>query len=189
MDVTRRFSVAEAAIPGVFVLERHLLGDSRGYLERLYCSEELASLVGAERIEQVNHTLTRKTGTVRGLHYQRPPHAEIKIVSCIRGAVYDVVVDLRKGSPHFLRWHAEMLSADNHKTLIVPAGFAHGFQTLSDDCEMLYFHTAKYAPEAESGINALEPRVGVAWPREISERSPRDESHGMLAADFGGIRL
>ena len=107
---------------------------------------------------QINHTLTGRRGTVRGMHYQRPPHAETKFISCLRGEVFDVAVDLRHDSPTFLRWHAEVLSAENHRTLVVPEGFAHGFQTLAEDCELLYLHTAAFAADSEGALNANDPR-------------------------------
>lgn len=185
----RRFNVIVTPLTGVRVVERLPVGDERGYFERLYCSLELSSIVGDMRIVQINHSFTRRCGTIRGLHYQLPPHAELKLVSCIRGAVYDVAVDVRRGSPTFLQWHGEILSSDNHKTLAVPEGCAHGFQTLTEDCEMLYLHTAAYEPTAELGINAMDPRISVRWPAEVSERSVRDMSQSMLSAEFEGIAL
>lgn len=182
-----RFDIQNTPLSGLQLLARRPLGDERGYLERMYCSRELAALVGGNSIAQVNHTWTRKTGTIRGLHYQSAPHAEIKFVTCLRGAVFDVAVDVRRDSPSMLRWHAQVLSAENHHTLVIPQGFAHGFQTLTDDCEMLYLHTAAYEPAAECAINALDPRLAIAWPLPVSERSARDASHPMLNADFSGI--
>jgi dTDP-4-dehydrorhamnose 3,5-epimerase len=140
-------------------------------------------------IAQINHTLTTRTGTVRGLHVQRPPHAEMKIVTCLRGAVFDVAVDLRGGSPTFLQWHAEHLTAENRRWLVIPEGFAHGFQTLTDDCEMLYLHSASYMPSAEGGLDATDPRLAIPWPLPIAERSPRDEGHKRLTAEFEGMQL
>ncbi len=124
---------------------------------------------------------------MRGLHFQHPPDAETKFVHCLRGEVCDVAVDLRRGSPTFLRWHAELLSADNHRTFVIPEGFAHGFQTLADDCEMLYFHTAGYRQEAEGGLNAQDPRLAIRWPLPVAGLSPRDAEHAPLAADFAGV--
>jgi dTDP-4-dehydrorhamnose 3,5-epimerase len=103
--------------------------------------------------------------------------------------VFDVAVDLRRGSPTFLSWHAELLSAENHKTFVIPEGFAHGFQTLCDNCEMLYFHTAAYSPEAEGGLNALDPRLAIRWPLPVSGLSPRDASHPRVEANFAGIDI
>lgn len=182
-----RFHIQNTPLSGLQLLERRPLGDERGYLERMYCSRELAGLVGGGGIAQINHTWTRKAGTIRGLHYQCPPHAEIKFVTCLRGAVFDVAVDVRRDSPSMLRWHAQVLSAENHHTLVIPQGLAHGFQTLTDDCEMLYLHTAAYDLAAERAINALDPRLAITWPLPVSERSARDASHPMLNTDFSGI--
>jgi dTDP-4-dehydrorhamnose 3,5-epimerase len=163
------------------------MADERGYLERLLCREELAMLLGQRPIVQINHTYTARAGTVRGMHFQNPPHAEMKLITCLRGEVFDVAVDLRRGSSTLLQWHAEHLSADNHRTMVIPEGFAHGLQTLTDDCELLYLHTAAYMVEAEGGINALDPLVGIDWPLPLLERSPRDQAHPFLCATFPGI--
>jgi dTDP-4-dehydrorhamnose 3,5-epimerase len=171
------------------VLQRKPLGDSRGYVERVYCSEELAALTPGRTILQINRTLTSRRGAVRGMHYQLPPHAETKFISCLRGEVFDVAVDLRHDSPTFLRWHAEVLSAENHRTLVVPEGFAHGFQTLTDDCELLYLHTAAFAPDSEGALNAKDPRLAIAWPQSISDMSARDAGHPMLGDEIPGIKL
>ncbi len=185
--MSTRFDILDTPLSGLRVLQRKPVGDSRGYLERLFCSEELQALAPGKHIEQINHTLTASRGTVRGLHFQRSPHAEIKFVSCLRGEVFDVAVDLRHNSPTFLCWHAEVLSADNHKTLVIPEGFAHGFQTLTDDCEMLYFHTAAYQPRAEGGLNPQDPRLAIQWPLPVAGLSPRDAAHPLLGDDFTGV--
>lgn len=182
-----RFDVLEMPIPGLRLLQRKPIGDERGYLERLFCSEELKSLIPGKNIAQINHTLTARRGTVRGMHYQRPPHAETKFVSCLRGEVLDVAVDLRRGSPTFLQWHAEILSADKHNTLVIPEGFAHGFQALVDDCEMLYLHTTAYQAEAEGGLNAKDPKLAIRWPLPIAELSARDSAHPAVPPDFHGL--
>lgn len=185
--MSTRFDVLDTPISGLRVLQRKPIGDSRGYLERLFCDEELRALVSGKPIAQINHTMTASRGTVRGMHFQRPPHAEIKFVSCLRGQVFDVAVDLRHNSPTFLHWHAELLSADNHKTLVIPEGFAHGFQTLTDDCEMLYFHTAAYQTGAEGGLNAQDPRLAIQWPLPVAGLSPRDAAHPLLDVIFSGV--
>ena len=182
-----RFDVLATPIAGLQVLQRKPMGDDRGYLERLFCMDELQALLPGKRIEQINHTLTSGRGTVRGLHFQHPPHAETKFVHCLRGEVFDVAVDLRRGSPTFLRWHAEVLSAANHRTFVIPEGFAHGFQALADDCEMLYFHTAAYRQTAEGGLHAQDPRLAIRWPLPVAGLSPRDAAHAPLAADFAGL--
>lgn len=187
--MSTRFELFGTALKGLQVLQRKPLNDGRGYLERLFCAGELQTVVAGKAIMQINHTLTAKKGTVRGMHFQYPPHAETKFVSCLKGEVFDVAVDLRCHSPSFLQWHGEVLSADNHRTLVITEGFAHGFQTLTDDCEMLYFHTASYQPSAEGGLYAQDPRLAIQWPMPISEQSARDTEHPVITLDFQGIVL
>lgn len=187
--MSNRFDILDTPLQGLKLIQRKPIGDSRGYLERLFCTGDLQALISDKGIVQINHTLTAKRGTVRGMHFQHPPHAEAKFVSCLRGEVFDVAVDLRRGSPTFLHWHAEILSADNHKTLLIPEGFAHGFQTLTEDCEMLYCHTAAYQPGAECGLNAKDPRLNIRWPEAITELSPRDAVHPLVTEDFSGVAV
>lgn len=182
-----RFDILDTPLRGLKLIQRKPISDSRGYLERLFCGDDLQVLISGKRIVQINYTLTARQGTVRGMHFQYPPHAETKFVSCLRGEVFDVAVDLRHGSSTFLRWHAEILSAGNHKTLMIPEGFAHGFQALTEDCEMLYFHTAAYQPEAECGLNAKDPRLNIRWPEAVAELSLRDAAHPLVTESFGGI--
>jgi dTDP-4-dehydrorhamnose 3,5-epimerase len=184
-----RFTCIETPISRVTLLQRHPIGDQRGYLERLFCRQELAAIIGERPIIQINHTLTAKAGTIRGMHFQHPPHAETKLITCLKGEVFDVAVDLRHDSPTFLRWHAAHLSADNHRSLVIPEGCAHGFQTLTDDCELIYLHTAAYRPEAEDGLNPLDPRIAIEWPRPVSEISVRDRQHALLDDGCAVIRL
>ena len=186
--MSTHLTIIDTALAGLKVVQRRLLVDGRGYLERMYCAAELASLTGGRPIAQINHTLTTRRGVVRGMHFQHPPHGEIKLVSCLRGAVFDVAVDIRAGSPGLLRSHAEVLSADNHRSLLIPAGFAHGFQALSDDVELLYLHTAAYAAEAEGGLNARDPALAIRWPEPITAMSERDSAHPLLTGDFAGVR-
>jgi dTDP-4-dehydrorhamnose 3,5-epimerase len=182
-----RFDVSETELPGVYLLQRKPQTDERGWFERMYCTTDLADLIGSRSIVQVNRSLTRTKATVRGLHYQVRPSAETKVVSCLRGAIFDVAVDLRRGSPTFLRWHGELLSAENRRSLFVPEGFAHGYQAVEDDCEVLYLATAAYDPTAERGLHPLDPRVAIAWPLAIEQLSERDASHPALALEFDGI--
>lgn len=184
-----RFEVQATPLPGVVRLIRRRIADRRGFLERLYCAEDLTPVLGTRRIAQINRSSTTRAGAVRGLHFQHPPHAETKVVSCLRGAVFDVAVDLRAGSPTFLSWHGEVLSAGNGTALVIPEGFAHGFQSLEPECEMLYLHTAPYAPAAEGGLNARDPAIGVAWPTAIAELSERDAALPCAADGFEGITL
>jgi dTDP-4-dehydrorhamnose 3,5-epimerase len=181
------FDILDTPLQGLKLIQRNPIGDHRGYLERMFCAEELRPLIPGRGIVQINHTMTAKRGTVRGLHFQYPPHGETKIVSCLRGEVFDVAVDLRQGSPTFLHWHAEILSANNHRTLLIPEGFAHGFQTLTEGCELLYFHTAAYQSGAEGGLNAQDPRLDIRWPETVIELSSRDAAHPLLTEGFAGV--
>ena len=125
-----RLAIQATPIAGLKIIQRTTISDTRGFLSRIFCADELASAGWVWPIAQINHTLTKIPGTVRGMHFQFPPRAEAKLVSCIRGAVWDVAVDIRRGSPTYLNWHAEELSAANQRALLIPPGFAHGFQTL-----------------------------------------------------------
>lgn len=184
-----RFNVTGLPLVGLKLVERQSLGDSRGFLSRLFCAEELATAGWSQPVAQINHTHSAHRGTVRGMHYQMPPHAEMKLVSCIQGEVWDVAVDLRSGSPTFLHWHAELLSATNNRALLIPEGFAHGFQTLADDVTLLYCHSAAHNPEAERALNALDTRLDINWPLTITEISPKDAKHHLLDMKFLGVRL
>ena len=184
-----RFTITDLPLSGLKLIERQRHGDQRGFLSRIFCSGELA-LAGLQKpIVQINHTFTAQTGTVRGLHYQRPPHAEMKLVSCIHGKVWDVAVDLRFNSPTFMHWQSQILSADNNYALLIPEGFAHGFQTLTDDCELLYFHTEAYYPQAEVGLRYNEELLAITWPLPVSEISLRDKAHPPLGSKFNGIKI
>jgi dTDP-4-dehydrorhamnose 3,5-epimerase len=174
-------------ISGLVVLETTPHTDNRGAFARLYCEYELASFIGQRRIMQINHSRTAAIGAVRGMHYQRPPHAEMKLVRCIKGRVWDVAVDLRHNSPTFLRWHAEELTPFNGRTMVIPEGFAHGFQVLESESELLYLHTAFYTPGAEGGLRHDDPRLAIHWPHAVTDLSARDAAHPLLNSDFSGI--
>lgn len=182
-----RFEIEPLPLAGLYRVERQPLGDVRGWLERLFCTELFEACGAPPRIAQINRTGTLKAGTIRGLHFQHPPHTEVKFVQCLQGAAFDVAVDLRTDSPSFGQWHGEVISADNGVGLLIPAGFAHGLQTLADDTELLYLHTAAYAPAAEDGIDALDPRLAIAWPLPVAERSARDLALAPLPDSFKGI--
>jgi dTDP-4-dehydrorhamnose 3,5-epimerase len=181
------FETRPTPLAGLAVVQRHVRDDTRGFFSRFYCADELAAAGFALPVVQINHTRTLRRGAVRGLHFQRPPHAEDKFVSCLRGEVFDVAVDLRRGSPTFLRWHAEVLSADNRASLMIPQGFAHGFQTLTDDCELLYLHSHAYEPEVEGALHVNDPALAIAWPLPITEISDRDAAHAPITPAFSGL--
>lgn len=170
----------ETPLKGSFIITGEPRGDSRGWFMRSYCKNEFAPIRHAAEWVQMNHSFTAKKGTVRGLHFQREPHAEIKLVRCIAGSVYDVIVDLRKDSATYLQWYGDILSAENKKMMYVPEGFAHGFQALSDDAELLYNHSEFYNAAFESGILYNDPKINIQWPLPITEISDRDNSHQPL---------
>ncbi len=176
-------------LSGLMVVDTAPHSDARGSFSRLFCSQELEALLGARHIVQINHSRTAQVGAVRGLHFQHPLHAEMKLVRCLKGRVWDVAVDLRQGSPTFLRWHAEELSPGSTRMMVIPEGFAHGFQVLEPDSELLYLHTACYAPAAEGGLRHDDPRLAITWPLPIADLSARDQSHPHLAAGFVGLCL
>ena len=176
-------------IPGLVVVETTPHIDNRGAFARLYCERELAGFIGSRRIVQINHSRTSAIGTVRGLHYQRPPHVEMKLVRCLKGGVWDVAVDLRHDSPTFLHWHAEELTPANSRMMVIPEGFAHGFQVIEPDSELLYLHTAFYEPEAEGGLRHDDPSLAINWPLAVTDLSARDASHPLIDFNFFGIRL
>jgi dTDP-4-dehydrorhamnose 3,5-epimerase len=185
--MSSHFDILSTSIAGINVLQRTPIGDSRGYLERLFCLNELHPLLNGKNIVQINHTLTTQIGTIRGMHFQFPPWAEIKFVTCLRGKVFDVAVDIRHNSPTFLQWHGEVLSENNRETLVITEGFAHGFQSLTDNCELLYFHTNAYHSDAEAGLDALDPVLSIQWPHPVARRSSRDLGHSLLTDDFSGV--
>ncbi len=185
----KRFSIKQLSLPGLCQISRVRLEDQRGYLERLFCKEELVEAGWTQEIAQINHTFTRKAGTVRGLHFQHPPHSEYKLVTCLRGEILDVVVDIRKNSPTRFEWQSIELSGNNPVSILIPAGFAHGFQALTDNVEMLYYHSAIYSAEHEAGINIYDKQLSIQWPRPITEISPRDASFPPISPEFPCINI
>jgi len=184
-----RFDFLETPLEGLVLVQRKALEDDRGFLSRFYCAEEFRVAGINKPIAQINHTLTRNKATVRGLHFQYAPHAEVKLVSCVKGEIWDVAVDLRRGSPTYLKWHGELLSDKNRKSLLIPEGFAHGFQALTPDCELIYLHTAAYHPELEGALNVLDPALNIDWPLQIYELSERDRQHAFIDNNFQGIAV
>ncbi|MGO4326832.1 dTDP-4-dehydrorhamnose 3,5-epimerase family protein [Cupriavidus sp. 2TAF22] len=174
-------------IEGVRLVRTEPFADHRGAFARMFCADALAEVIGARQVLQINHSRTRQAGAVRGLHFQLGAHAEMKLVRCLRGRVWDVALDLRAGSPTFLQWQAFELSAGNALMVAIPEGCAHGFQALEADSELLYLHTALYTPQAEGGVRHDDPRLGIRWPLPVTDVSARDASHPLLNAGFPGI--
>ena len=183
------FDVRETPLEGLLEVHRIALTDDRGLFSRLFCQDDAAKWGVSFDVKQINHTLTRRIGTSRGFHYQMPPHAEDKFVSCIKGSVFDVAIDLRKNSPTFLQSHSVMLSNKNMTSLLIPKGFAHGFQCLSDECVLLYLHSEVYNAASERGLNMQDKKLAVDWPHPLTGMSNRDLSHLHLTDDFQGIEL
>jgi dTDP-4-dehydrorhamnose 3,5-epimerase len=182
-----QFRFVDTSLRGLIVVQRQLADDSRGFFSRFFCAEEFAAAGWVGPLAQINHSLTRTAGSVRGLHFQHPPHSEFKLVSCLHGEIFDVAVDLRRSSPSFLQWHAEILSAGNRRSLLIPGGFAHGFQALTEACELLYLHSAPYRASAEGGLNAVDPGLAIAWPLPVGERSARDSALTFIGPEFAGV--
>lgn len=179
----------ETALKGSFIVEPDPVVDSRGWFSRYFCKKEFAQIHHDEEWVQMNHSLTRTVGAVRGLHYQVPPFSETKLVRCVAGTVFDVIVDIREKSPSFLQWFGLEISAANRRMMYVPKGFAHGFQTLTDNCEMLYHHTSYYSPEAEGGLRFDDKAINVKWQLPVKDVSDRDLAHNMITKEFTGIKL
>jgi dTDP-4-dehydrorhamnose 3,5-epimerase len=184
-----RFIAEETGLAGLKLVERQESADERGSFGRLFCANEMQAVGWSKPLAQSNMSRTRKAGVVRGLHFQFMPHAEMKFVACVSGKIFDVAVDLRRGSPTFLQWRGFELSADNKKSLLIPEGFAHGFQALSDDVEMIYFHSESYNKEASGALHVADPRLSISWPLPIAGLSTQDESAAFVSAAFEGIQL
>lgn len=177
----------ETILQGSYIITLTPWGDSRGWFARTYCKDEFKQVGHDKEWVQLNHSYSAKKGTLRGMHYQLPPYSEIKMVRCIAGSVYDVIVDLRKDSPTFLKWFGTELSAENKKMLYIPEGFAHGFQTLSDNTELIYHHSQFYTPSAETGIKYDDAMLNILWRLPVSEISERDKNYSILNSTFKGL--
>ena len=174
-------------LKGSYIINLTPFSDERGWFARTYCENEFREIGHAEKWVQMNHSCTAKKGTVRGMHYQVPPFREIKMVRCIRGKVFDVIIDIRKDSATFLQWFGVELSPEAMNMLYIPVGFAHGFQTLNDNSEMIYHHSEFYSPGAEGGIKYNDPAINIKWPLEVTSISERDVNHPVLNEKFKGI--
>lgn len=177
----------QTPLAGLTVVESVPHHDARGAFTRLFCARELEPLLAGREIAQINHSRTSTVGAVRGMHFQHPPHAEMKMVRCLRGRVWDVAVDLRAGSPTFLQWYAQELAPDESTMMVIPEGFAHGFQVLEPESELLYLHTEFYHPPSEGGLCHDDPRLAITWPLAAQDISPRDLYHPLLDDAFTGV--
>lgn len=169
--------IHSSPIHGVFTVNCTPFEDQRGSFARLYCEKTLSEILGDQKIVQINHSFTKAPGTIRGIHWQKSPSHEMKLIRCLKGSVYDVAVDLREDSPTYLKWFATELSEQNHKMVAIPAGCGHGFQVLSPNTELLYLHTDFYQPELEAGAKFNDPAFKIDWPLEDIQLSDRDKKH------------
>ena len=183
-----KLNITKLPLEGAYMICPNQYEDHRGSFARVFCEEELSPIFDGN-IAQINHSSTRNKGSIRGLHFQYPPNAEVKMVKCIQGSVFDVIVDIRKDSPTFLQWHGEILSAQNNRMIYVPKGFAHGFQTLEENTQLLYLHSELYSPDNEGALNVFDPDIGIEWPLPISDISERDSNHPMIETVFKGITI
>jgi dTDP-4-dehydrorhamnose 3,5-epimerase len=185
----RAMIIENTKIDGVKLIRSEPFRDERGFFNRIFCQKELSVIRPGMVIAQINHSMTKTKGTIRGMHFQYPPHGEMKIIRCVKGSIFDVAVDVRKNSPTFLQWHGEVLSADNMKALVVPEGCAHGFQSLEDDIEMVYMSTAFYCKEAEGAVRYDDPKIAIKWPVEVTVVSEKDAGQCLLKNEFEGIKI
>lgn len=171
---TARFRFCLTSIPDVWEVDRKPIHDSRGYFSRFFCHDEFSAVSMDTPPTQINFSRTNIAGTVRGVHFQYSPQAETKIVTCLRGKIFDVAVDLRRDSPTFLQWFGTTLSESKQNSLIIPPGVAHGFQSLVDDAEVMYLVSATYDSSLEDGLHPFDPAIGIEWPLPHTEVSERD---------------
>ena len=183
------FTLQATELEGLYLIQQKVFCDDRGRFARLFCQGRLTAQHRPFAVRQVNHSRTVEKGSVRGLHYQKAGYAESKLITCIRGAVWDVVVDLRPQSTTYLQWHAEELRADDGRSLLIPAGFAHGFQSLTDESEVLYLTDADYSPEHEAGLSVNDPALSIRWPLPVKNLSTKDSCHPLLDQGFPGVVL
>lgn len=177
---TGRFEFHPTPLDGLWRVTRKPIRDARGFFSRFYCAAEFKAIGIDSPIAQINHSFSARCGTVRGMHFQHEPHTETKIVTCTTGRIFDVAVDLRRDSPTFMQWFGTELSAANQESLVIPRGFAHGFQALEDNAEVIYLVTSAYSAGAEDGLNPFDPEIGIAWPLPATEISERDADRAFL---------
>ncbi len=174
-------------LAGAYHIETTPFQDQRGFFTRTFCENEFAEFGLKQHYVQANHSGTFGKGIIRGMHFQRPPHAEVKVIKCIKGSIFDVIVDCRKNSPTFLQWVGIELSAEKKNMMYVPEGFAHGFQSLEEETEMTYLVGAFYNKESEGGIHHLDPKVGIEWPLPVLLTSEKDAAIPFVDDNFKAI--
>lgn len=182
-----RFQVVDEVLGGAKVLKIKSMQDARGSFQRLFCMQEFREFGLQGEIVNINHSVTKKRGSIRGMHFQYAPFTETKIIKCIRGAIWDVIVDVRKDSPTYLHSYGVMLHEHNDIMFYIPEGFAHGFQALEENTEIIYFVTSCYAQEHERSLNPFDPQLEIAWPLECTDISEKDKDAPLLDTDFVGL--
>lgn len=185
----QNLKINNTEIQGLYVINLDPIKDNRGFFVRSFCKKEFYEIKKDISFVQLNHSYSNHQGTIRGMHYQIPPFSEIKLIRCIKGSVLDVVVDLRKGSKTFLKWHSELLTESNMTMIYVPEGFAHGFQTLEDNCEMLYLHTEFYNKNYECGLRFDDPKINIPFNTNKYIISDKDKSYKFIDDNFQGVEL
>ncbi len=176
-------------LEGLFEIQTLATSDARGRFSRLFCEQDFTPVRVGLHFTQINVSDTTQSGTIRGMHFQTPPAAEAKLIRCLRGRVFDVAIDVRQGSPTFLQWHAVELNADNDRAVFIPEGFAHGFQSLSDDVQLLYMHTAAWSRQHERGLRFDDRRLDIRWPLPVTVVSEKDANYELIESGFAGVRL
>lgn len=174
-------------LSGLYIIDLTVLKDERGAFARTFCKKEFSEIGHNKEFVQLNQSWNTKKGTLRGMHFQNPPFREVKLIRCVKGAVMDVVIDIRKDSPTFLQHVSIELNEENKKMIYVPEGFAHGFQTLSDNSELVYQHTEYFVPNSEGGLRYDDPLLKINWPLPVSVISERDKNHPLLDKNYKGI--
>lgn len=179
----------ELDINGAYLISQNLHSDERGHFSRLLCTQQLKDNNIDFQIAQVNRSATQRAGSIRGLHFQNPPFSEMKIVQCLKGRVIDVIADLRGGSPSFLKWQTIELKENDHSSIFIPQGCAHGFQTIVPDSEMLYFHSVAYSPNHDDGVRFDEPLLNIRWPLPVTDISQKDKDRQYLNPKYKGLTI
>ena len=181
-------NIIHTPLNGLIEIESDCFEDARGKFTRLFCEQDFSAIRPNLHFCQINLSRTNAAGCIRGMHFQEPPSAEAKLIRCLKGRAFDVAVDIRHGSPTFLKWHAIELSPTNN-SVFIPEGFAHGFQTLEEDTELLYFHSVSWRKEHEHGLRFNDPRLDIQWPLTVSSISDKDRSHALIDNNFMGVYL
>jgi len=187
--MTPNFQFETTPLDGLVVIRRKPRKDERGEFERLFCVSELSDFGIDFSVKQINRSFTKQQGTVRGLHFQRSPRAEGKLITCLAGSVLDVAVDLRRNSSTFGQWYGVELREDNNTSIYIPPGFAHGFQTLTCNCELLYLHSEFYSNQLEGGVHHHDPQLAIDWPLDVAQISERDAALPFIDFSFEGIEV